>query len=385
MKKALLLAFILFSVSIAADITGLVGEAETGTGGLSAASPIYQTGIVRDWQALSFILAIITVFLIALARMVADPLNSPELKAWANAELAQAFATVIIVITAITVIEIIDTVILVEVNQSPGSPVHCDVTDFCLQNVSNTYIDGLVDLAKAGARESFTQSVAAARSASQRTTVSCSNFIWPPCLWSYIGWPSNPHMILDSERYNQELEHYSPIITSLVIQKFFVEYIAFLAGPVLLLVGIVARSFFITRRIGGLMIAAALGVMVVFPMMYLWNMITLNVTIYGDKLFENENEGCPKECALTAPRNITAGFDCTTYPNCPYLCRERPYPYYMMNCADSAVELACMAVPDECKITRYPVDKTNCDECPEECRIQVPMEDDCTTCFFNGN
>lgn len=390
---ALLLAFLLvISFSQAANVSGFINKTEEGQGGIKTGTPFYGTGILKDWQVLSFILAIITIFFVALARMLADPLNLPELKAWANMEWSQAFVTVIIVISAIGTIEFIDSYVQVQVNNSPGSPIKCTATDFCLFNVSNTYLDGLIDVAMENARGSFVNSIDAAKNAAKRSMISCNVLL--PCFFAYSGWSSNAFQTLDVDRYNQEIEAYAGIIYSLKVQKFFINNINYNVGPVIFLIGIVARSFFLTRKIGGLLMATSMGIMFVFPMMYLWDMITLNVTVYGDKLFTGQDPECPKECgympANAEPFNDTNTEECddTIYKNCPEECRELPYPYITPICSESETELACMDVPLTCKVVRNvtegPAD-CNLTKCPSMCRIIPPLAGNhtCDTCFMN--
>lgn len=380
--KIQLFILLLLAAAYANGVAEAVNETAEGTRGITEGTPLYETGILKDWQALSFMLALITIFLVAGARMLADPLNLPELKAWANVEWSQAFVTVAIVAFTIVTLEFIDTVVMEQVNNSPGSPVTCSASDFCLYNVSNAYLDGLIDLAKQSARESFTKAIESGKASSYKMTLSCGTLIIPPCLWFWYGWGNNAFLILDVERSNQELEQYGNIIYSLSVQKFFVNNVNYYVGPSLLLIGIVARSFFLTRRAGGLMMATAMGIMFVFPMMYLWNMITLNVTIYGDKLFEGGGE-CPAECGYQ-PSN-KAPCNSSAYDDCPSGCRELPYPYIIANCSAPATELACMDVPRECKVVRNTSVASDCDLCPMDCRITAPLDgtSNCQKCFVS--
>ncbi|MDD5337094.1 MAG: MFS transporter [Candidatus ainarchaeum sp.] len=305
-KLALLMLVVFLSAAFAAgalNVSEAVKQAEQGAQGaaITSSSPFYSTGILSQWKELSILLAFIMVLLVGVARMIAEPLNLPDLKAWANVEWAQTIVTVVIVLAAMGCLVFVDAVVADEVNKSPGSPVQCSSSDFCLIKVSNVYLDGLINLSEESSRSAFVASVSAGSTASQRQTFSCGTLLVPPCLWGYISWANNGFLILDVERYNQEIEMFSSIIYGLSVQYFFVNQIAYLVGPVLLLVGIVGRSFFLTRRAGGMLMAVALGIMFVFPMMYLWNMITLNVSVYGDRLFQAPNADCPKECGLQAP------------------------------------------------------------------------------------
>ncbi|MFA5076830.1 MAG: hypothetical protein WC488_00160 [Candidatus Micrarchaeia archaeon] len=319
MRRILLL--LLFAVlagsafAAASNVSEVVKETEQGLGAVEAGSPFYSTGILNQWKELSVTLALIMVFLVGFARMIADPLNLPDLKAWANVEWAQTIVTVVIVLATIGCLVFVDMAVADEVNRSPGSPVQCDSSEFCLIKVSNVYLDGLINLSQESSRSAFTASVSAGSTASERQTFSCGTLLIPPCLWGYISWANNGFLILDVERYNQEIEMFGSIIYALGVQQFFVNKVAYLVGPVLLLIGIVGRGFFLTRRAGGMLMAVALGIMFVFPMMYLWNMITLNVAVYGDRLFAMPNPDCPKECGMEAPIAYSISDQSTGYYN----------------------------------------------------------------------
>ncbi|MEW6528492.1 MAG: hypothetical protein AB1391_01240 [Candidatus Micrarchaeota archaeon] len=438
MKKIASIIFIIvimFSSFInfvnAANVSELINQTVEGEGGISGSSNLYSTGLFKDWQILSVLCALISLFIVAIAHMVAQPFNLPDLKAWANLEWGQVFVTVIIVGCTITALEFVDIIIMEQVNNSPASPVKCSASDFCLFNVSNTYLDGLIELTNSSMRNTFIESVKAGKASISRVMLSCTTFLYPPCLWGYTGWANNAFLSLDVDRYTQEIEQYNSVLYSLTIQKFFVSNVNYNVGPALLLIGIVARSFFITRKAGGLLMATAIGIMFVFPMMYLWNMITLNVAVFGDDLFQGLNSDCPEACTYTPPVAYKDG-NALTYGDfyvligmndslaeefkkgtiesyndvyscefsaletnttegiyCPRLCRELPYPYVFQDCSDPRAELACTRLPIACKlirnITTCPPDELR--NCSDECRVIPPLNGgrDCETCFINAS
>jgi hypothetical protein len=419
-----------------------VTATEQGSGGIQSGSNTWSTGIISNWKPISITLAIIGVMIAAIAIMFGEPLNMPELKAWAKVELSQALITVIIVLFAVAALSFIDEMVSQQVNNSPGSPVHCNSGDACLLKVSNSYIDGLINLSNEDAKSAFRASLDAGMSSSKRITVSCGVLI--PCAWGYISWANNGFLLLDVERYNYEIEQHANIIYSLALQKFFMNNVAYLAGPGLLLIGIVGRSIFLTRRIGGTLIAVALAIMVVFPLMYLWNLITLNVTIFGDALFNVGSADCPAACGVRAPtivkgsasgngydyeelvltrstediENLESGnissigdaYSCeyialsinssnSAYNSpdnqyyCPYGCRELPYPYGALECAKEKVQLACMQMPAGCKVMRnvtalgtLPSD-CSLANCSDACKVIPPLNGGtgCSACYDSAD
>lgn len=58
-------------------------------------------------------------------------------------------------------------------------------------------------------------------------------------------------------------------ISSFIAQEFFLGMIQTSLFPVLLALGVILRSFFFTRRLGGLLMAIAIGLYTVYPLMYI--------------------------------------------------------------------------------------------------------------------
>lgn len=356
-----------------------------------------------DWRGISVFVAMISVMMAALAYMFAEPFNFPQLKAWANEELAQAVVTVIILIAVVGVLDFADAVIYQQTNYAPGSPFTCDNTIgvTCTVQVSNQYLEGLVNMSLEGAKESFTKAIEVMKQQSKGQTMSCGTLLIPPCFMYYNSLKNNAYMLLDYERYTQEVELYNSIMYSLQIQRFFATYAANIVGPFLLILGIIGRNFFATRKLGGLLMAIGLALLIVFPGMYLWNAISLNVALYGDDILKDKAE-CPDACKKGAPIAYTPsggpvyfakelsfgneiseeahsklqmlvngsaqqvdGYYSCEYAGlhtgitvggknitCPKECRELPYPYYVGVCQDNETELACNHVPKGCKLIR---------------------------------
>ena len=58
------------------------------------------------------------------------------------------------------------------------------------------------------------------------------------------------------------------LLTMSTVQQLFLKFIDSVAIPVLLPVGLILRSFFVTRRLGGALMAIAIGLAVVFPLTF---------------------------------------------------------------------------------------------------------------------
>ncbi len=283
------------------DTTKLVEKTETST----------ALELVKYWKELSVLALLISAVLIALAYMYGNAFDQPDLKAWASVEINQVISTAIIILVLFVAVAFLDTIVAGAVEESALPNLKCEVGTPCGITIAHAYLDTMINNAHKDSRSILKQSFNYAKDAAKRSGYSCNMFILPiPCLWASISVGDEPHLILQTERLNAVLDYYNNIIASMSAQRFFVDNISFRLGPAILLVGIVARSFPFTRKVGGLLIAVAVGVIFVFPLMYIFNWFTLNVMIFGDKVFGSADAVCPAECLEPAP--IAYAFDLFT-------------------------------------------------------------------------
>jgi hypothetical protein len=376
--------------------------------------------ILTSWQSLAIFALIISAILVGLAYMFSISFEMPELQAWAGNEVSQVIANAILILALVVVIGFLDTTTSVMINASEVS--YCEVGQNCLQNTSLLYLTDYIGGAEDGAKDCLKNTMQAGAWVGRSIGI-YANTIWLLQLGVRTTLAAN--YILDVDRYTLIYEYYMGILSSLYSQKFFLEQFAFKAGPVLLALGVVARTFFITRKTGGLLIAIAAGVMFFLPMMYVFDWVTLDMVVKGDNAIEKDMILCPSECRLTQPlayygdtklydqSNITDMFEdkdaavnlsrgkiasldngtVTVYScnydedpddgiGCPPACRELPYPASLPECADLDNQTACAELSDNCKVIRLvdisdPEHKAEYEMCPEVCRVVPPLRGDC--------
>ncbi len=289
----------LLSLSYTQDVTEILQKTE-------------QTSafeLVKDWRVLSLLAVMFSVIVVAIVYMVGVGFDMPDLKGLAAVELNQTIVTAIIVAVLLSTITFLDLITAMFVNESdildPNNPdtiLNCGPTDFCAKKISQAYFKDLLDTINNAARGNLISAFNYAEEAASRTGWSCNTFILPiPCLWGSFSYADGAHLILQTERLNIVLETYATILSSIYAQQFFIEKISFTIAPALLLIGIVARTLFFTRKLGGLLMAIGIGVMFVFPTMYVFNWFTMNVMLFGDAVVGVYGAvSCPEECK-TAP------------------------------------------------------------------------------------
>ncbi|MCI0503744.1 hypothetical protein L0Y65_03465 [Candidatus Micrarchaeota archaeon] len=426
MRKAMLLLLLFSAFAIAATVT------ETQFGQQTQSSPLE---IARDWKVLAILSLMLSVVLVGIGYAIGIGLDMPEVKAWASNEMVQIIANAIIIIVLMATIVLIDMLVVAMVVQSGlDVPACTSIGSSCLQNVTVMYLQDYVSTAEDGAKDVLINNMDAAHAASIRLGLYCTTAFLPLfCLQAGFTTTVAGQYMLDQDMYAILFEYYTNLLSSMEAQKFFVTEICFKMAPVILAIGIVARSFYFTRKIGGLLIAIAAGCMFFFPGMYIFDWVTLDMAVNGDKLMNPDDPLCPAECGVSAPRAYFDGGVITSPPDvynafseedmdkatqiiagtlasatgsnpdspaygkmvtscfyggmagCGLDCRELPYPAASGNCSNMAVEALCQTVPEQCKVKRL-VDTTSptfdlneYNKCPDSCKIVPPMKSDCFT------
>ena len=404
--------------------------------------------IGNSWQILSVLALLVSIALVAIAYMFGTGLEMPELQAWAKTEFSQVFANAIIILALFGTITLIDLLVIGIITDtgdvaSGGIPLAgCNLnmggtsrgSVQCLQDVTEYYLsDQMYENIKTEAKNVLDDNAAKAGWAGRRFGINCLS-IYCAQLGLNMGFFGFYALYVDMN--NIIFEHYTTLLSFIGAQKFFVTEICFNMGPVILAIGIVARSFFLTRKVGGLLIAISIGCMFFFPGMYIFDWFTLQMAINGDGVMDSEDSLCPSECGSSAPiayvskdgeitkfyntasvvslfessstaeilldgtiAALVATNDSSPYEGgmvyscyfgvmqgCPTACRELPYPAVSQcieqthnSTDDINVPLACAQVPDECKVVRL-VEEVDVEEnasCPQSCKVIPPLASDC--------
>jgi hypothetical protein len=270
----------------------------------------FSMELASNWQLLAVMALMVSVMLVAIAYAIGIGLEMPEIKAWAGTELVQIITNAIIVVTLIVVLALIDLVVLGIAMDSGLTVSGCTETGeamSCLQGVANEYLNTYIDTAESKAKGILEDNMFAAGMAGRRIGISCITIF---CIQVAASETIGGHYIVKSDMYMILFDHYANLLASMEAQKFFVNAIAFRMGPVILAIGIVARSFFFTRKLGGLLMAISIGIMFFFPGMYIFDWVTLDNVLNGDKASAGEEGAdCPEECAISPPLAYAEGGD----------------------------------------------------------------------------
>ncbi len=264
--------------------------------------------LTRDWRVLSIMLTLLSGLLVALAYLFGQGFEMPELKAWAGVELVQIVATLVIIVSFSAVLTLLDNAVAMAINANDIG-FTCDFLENCAIKTANSYLNGLIELSMGEIKDTANNALLSSWLSSLRAGLGTETAFWPPLLQTYFssGIPELVKHAMYVEYYSQTMQFQAGILSMLSSQQFFVQEISFKIAPIILLMGIVARSFFFTRKLGGMMMAAGLGIMFVFPGMYVVNWLTLNITLFGDDILLATGGQCPATCSMSFPQYYVGG------------------------------------------------------------------------------
>lgn len=293
MRNKILVIFLLLAALSVAQASVTKSEFQNETTGTSPVA----LEIANSWQTLAVLAIVISAIIAAIGYMAGIGFEIPELRAWAGSELVQVIVNVLIVLVLVGALAFVD-VIVIAIVRDAQLPLACAPGESCLQKVTTYYLNDYVVAANTTARDVLTNNIEAAAAANRRGGITCLTIY---CLQFGFSTTFAAQKVLDQDYYAIIFEYVTNLLSFMEAQKFFVADICFKMAPVVLAMGVVARSFFFTRKIGGLLMAVAIGAIFFFPGMYIFDWITLDMALNGDKLMDTAGQACPAECALSPP------------------------------------------------------------------------------------
>jgi len=390
---------------------------------VGSSSNIYKAGWFSDWKAMGLIGVAIVCFIIALAAMFGQAFNMPEAKAFANTELKQAVISVLLIVSLIALVTFFNEVAWMSVTAS-DLPVSCNSVEPCYVTAAKAYLAQLSDTGNEYAKNELRESIVNAKRASYGYNLNLNKIY---LLFAGMSIRFNAGDSLIAERHGALFTQVSKLMGSLSSQKYFVDVVTFGIAPLFILLGIVLRTFFFTRKLGGLLLAIAISLFIVYPLTYAFAWYTLNVTVYGERTLAVADPSCPGECTGTYPvafftndkgelvqfsttqaimrtginkSNWASGGPAGAFPGlvacrdlssinipqsvaptscgeCPDYCRDVPFPSGIPGCNITK----CSTCNPGCKIVRQ---RLNCQtdpacegKCPLNCRTRTPLENKC--------
>lgn len=255
--------------------------------------------VVKEWRMFSILFLLISIGLIALAYPVSAALDLKDLRAWAEVEMGEAYSTALIVMLVIGVLVFVE-LVTHGITASSIPWVDCDGDTFCPVVVAKTYLQKYLDKTMPLYYDLLAESVRYGKLATT-SFIAGTNYM-------YLGYLSitmkpMPFFLIKATSATQELQFLMGMRDALFFQQFLLNHVSSTLAPMALLLGIIFRSFFITRKLGGLLMAFGIGFMLVFPASYALAMYTLDTTIHGTSVSGGDvsNEHCTANCRKMPP------------------------------------------------------------------------------------
>ncbi|MFA5411870.1 MAG: hypothetical protein WC350_00790 [Candidatus Micrarchaeia archaeon] len=302
--KVVLLAMLLLVGELAAQ--GLAGGLENPE---VEGRPSALRDVAANWKALSILLVLVSVGLVALAFAISQSFSLPDLRAWAEVEMGEVFTTAFIIIFIVAIFVFVDAV---AVGLAQGSMFAglCDENPEqpCSLVISNSYVDSYI-----GSAAKLYETISVRRIEAAQSAYKAYGLMGTYSIYLYFGMNMRNaevgNYMIDMETYDQLLQFLGTIISTLHTQKFLLNLLMSV-GPLILLLGIILRAFFLTRKLGGLMMAFGIGFMLVYPATYALAYFTLNATVYGVDTKAGGSIGvCPAACSETSPAFVETTYD----------------------------------------------------------------------------
>ncbi|MCC7552131.1 hypothetical protein KO317_00510 [Candidatus Micrarchaeota archaeon] len=381
-------------------------------GGILEPGSVISNTWLKNWVLMAIIVILISFAFVALAYIISKTFNITILKAWADVELSQIIVSGImlaLIIVGLGVLDSISELLIIDIFENLG--IECVEGQQKAICIANLYLDDTFDTTNKAAKNLMSETLTIGRRAALKEG-------WALQTLPYMSFSESPdaNLRLIVERNSILIDYYGNILASLKAQKYFLNAIGFSIGPIFIVLGLIFRSFFLTRKMGGLLMAIGIGVIVVLPLTYVFAMFTLSIQIYGDEMLSPLNDNCPAECLQQYPlgfnssdgsliyspsifspylptgssfydfepseeiwEDISLNHDivlCDSVCNgCPIGCRELPLTASLCFCDEEA----CNDCPKECKVIR---ERTDCSEsdstyycpttlCPNECKMNL--------------
>lgn len=266
--------------------------------------------LISDYNTILFVSLLVAVNLLILGYLGANLFELPELKVFFKQELMQVFATALIAVSIVGIFYFLNTLLDSSTNYLKSPCVYTPQNIPKSLAYANCYLDNLIDTVKKILQENIRTSINFGRETFKSVgyQVATGGF--------YTGETARPkaYQRLDVEIKTTEAHFLNSFLISLLFQKVFLNYFIPVVGPFFILLGLVARVFFFTRRLGGLLIAFGFGLLVVWPLTYLISWLTFQGSLAGSQFSSEQNQYCPPECMIEPP----AAYNSSINPNGEY-------------------------------------------------------------------
>jgi hypothetical protein len=365
----------------------------------------FVSSVLSNWQLVSILLLLISLMVAVFALMGGKALGLSSLEAWGKNELGEIFINALIIIFIIAFLGFLDALASQVIPCEHGS---------CIAGSASQYLGDYLEEVRNIAKSIYSDAIGNGKISSLSFGFGSDTIFTiqlPSWLYYYTSFRPNAGFAIYLTRDQVLMDYLSSAYSLLLAEKFFLDSIAFVLGPVFILTGVILRSFFLTRRWGGTLIAVGFGAMVVFPGMFLLTFATTENKFSTDVSYDF-GQNCPLECRMISPvaynstesisyaellqiaadnhwreeefERIYNGslqskdgvYSCNYPPACPSFCRVLPYPIENPFCWDAHKNCSqILKEREKCFVNRVVLepDYSEWSKVDSRCRVVAPF------------
>ncbi|VVB66383.1 Uncharacterised protein [Candidatus Gugararchaeum adminiculabundum] len=242
-----------------------------------------------SWKQVSVIAVAASLLLVSLAYMAGSIFQSRAIHLWAKNEFSHVVMSLLIIISIAYLVVFAS--ILADVITGTSTGCHAEG---CHVLIARQYLTGISDSTKLLGEIILNKNIEKTRSSSTKHGLVYTDI-------PFVGFSTMTQAgeAMWTDRYRLVFTHLINIMGSIDAQIGFLDYIREGIAPIFLGLGVFLRTFFFTRKLGGLMMATGLALLVIYPLMYvLWFiMLNLNFTV-SESLTPVAPSACTDSCNL---------------------------------------------------------------------------------------
>ncbi len=253
---------LLFALLVLSSSFGCVKISSGGPGGiLNVVGQVVFQNLFTQWQSAVLTAMMISAFLAILMYMASTIINSKELLAWSKSEFGQLLATGLIVANVFFFITTVNQLVYDHMGVSMG----CAQAADCPIELGKTILKGIYSDVREMNRDILMVNNWFLIISNMSFFV---EFVIPP--WPTFNFAPFAGLGVISDSLSATFDILIKIMMLVKAQQYVLEMVQVALFPSFLFIGILCRTFFFTRKLGGLMIAMALGLYFVFPLSYVF-------------------------------------------------------------------------------------------------------------------
>ncbi|NYZ78994.1 hypothetical protein H0N99_02500 [Candidatus Micrarchaeota archaeon] len=230
--------------------------------------PVAFQNIWTIWQVVAVGAAVLSILFASLAYLLAHLFRLKEIEVWSKEEVYQALASAFIIAVAVVVVTAIVNFSCSLTDGCPPGGDHISVAINIMDNMKNKSVEQTQEIFGLAMRVGLIKSMGKYYDFSIGPGSETCLLGYCPTAFGF-RWDMWAGGSVISDSLDYAFSILLPLVSSFFAQLWMLRFIQATLFPSLLALGIILRTFFFTRKVGGLLIAIALGLYTIYPLMYI--------------------------------------------------------------------------------------------------------------------